>query len=197
MNELKQSSILSDTSSSDSVLSEQNTSQSSNSSSIAFTLPTSDIVSSKSMPALLFNGSINAPSQHKMKIISDANEIDKYLDNERNGQRQSALGIADVDTWNDDVSNENMDKVRSAIVRQANEPIVQPKDEWDICLDSGAAFPHKVRRKSNPFQDFDRNSYANQFQKIQSKGEIETERKKKALVHNKRRFHSRRQRHAA
>jgi len=134
-----------------------------------------------------------------VQIISDPSEIDKYLENESCAQRQSAIGIANVDSWsNVDV---NAEKLRAAIIAQANEPIVEPKDEWDICLDSGAAFPHKSKIKNNPFKDFDRNSYTNEFQRIQSDGSMKqrnrmgSDRKKRQVTaHNKHRFHRRRQR---
>ena len=142
---------------------------------------------------------IVAPSHFvkKTQIIADPIAISNYLEND--SFKQSAIGIGDVGSWSNSRS-EDAKNVRAAIVNHANEPIVEPKDEWDICLDSGTAYPHKARSKSNPFKDFDRNSYKNEFQSVQQSEGSSRRRmkvnKKKGSVHNKNRFHRRRQKNS-
>merc|ERR1712062_753372 len=96
-------------------------------------------------------------------------------------------------TWSDTKCDKEAQNVRTAIVDRANEPIVEPKDEWDICLDSGTAYPHKSKSKNNPFKDFDRTLYKNEFQSVQMQNKLKRVSKKKTTAHNKHRFHRRRQ----
>merc|ERR1712087_701048 len=126
----------------------------------------------------------------KSQIISDPMEISKYLQDE--GSKQSAIGIGNIATWSN-VQCKDAQSVRTAIIDCANEPIVEPKDEWDICLDSGMAYPHKSKGKSNPFKDFDRALYKNEFQSVQMENKRRRMSKKKGFAHNKNRFHRRRQ----
>merc|ERR1711997_1149911 len=49
-----------------------------------------------------------------------------------------------------------MGQLRKAIIRKASEPIVEPKDEWDMALDTGLAYPKSQYKKHNPWEEYDR-----------------------------------------
>ena len=130
----------------------------------------------------------------KAQIITDVNLIDAYLKDEISSS--SAIGV-NVGKWSDTMDNGQ--QVRKAIVEDSKQPIVEPKDEWDLALDTGAAYPHKSKKARDPFRDFNRNEYKNEFQTTQSdhiagNHKMKKSKKKKGGYHNKNRYHNRQKR---
>ena len=133
---------------------------------------------------------ITTKPKQKPRYVSDQNLINAYLKNET-----SAIGV-NVGSWSDEADNGQ--ELRQKLIQQASEPIVPEKDEWDVMLDTGTAYPHKSKQKSDPFKDFNRDEYINKFQTVQvdGRGKQKKDRKKKGNYHNKNRYINRKQKHS-
>eukprot|EP01083_Nonionella_stella_P098959 278348_1 len=144
------------------------------------------------LPMHYNHSNIVAPvhSIKNMKKHTDA--VRQYFKDERNSS-MSAIGIANVGTWSD--KEDHGETVRHCIINEANKPIVEPKDEWDVMLDTGVAYT-KHKKARHPFKDFNRNEYMNRFQMTQMDHGYKQNKmkKKKGSAHNERRFHSRHKR---
>jgi len=116
------------------------------------------------------NLSINVDGKAKSKTfrITDANTVSSYLHSK--GAESSAIGVEGVGAWSQDLENDAV-SLRASIVQKAAEPVVEPKDEWDIALDSGMAYPKRVKsaRERDPFGEFDRDRAVNAFQDAENR----------------------------
>lgn len=106
----------------------------------------------------------------------------------------SAIGVSNVASWSDEEDNGRA--VRRAIVQNARQPLVEPKDEWDLALDTGTAYPRKIKKARDPFKDSHRNGQQNKFQGIQNQricgeNKLKHIKKKKHSPHNEHRYQSR------
>lgn len=99
------------------------------------------------------NGNSNGISRRKSiksLRITDPQQVASYLQD--TSASSSAIGIGNVGSWTDDLGEGKA--LRASIVQQASEPIVEPKDEWDMSLDVGKK--KKIGRKRDPWKEFDR-----------------------------------------
>eukprot|EP00484_Ammonia_sp_Unknown_P020975 CAMPEP_0197031480 /NCGR_PEP_ID=MMETSP1384-20130603/10476_1 /TAXON_ID=29189 /ORGANISM="Ammonia sp." /LENGTH=986 /DNA_ID=CAMNT_0042461013 /DNA_START=30 /DNA_END=2990 /DNA_ORIENTATION=+ len=125
-------------------------------------------------------------------LISDRHVIEKYLKDDASSM--SAIGVSNVASWSDEEDNGRA--VRRAIVQNARQPLVEPKDEWDLALDTGTAYPRKIKKARDPFKDSHRNGQQNKFQGIQNQricgeNKLKHIKKKKHSPHNEHRYQSR------
>merc|ERR1712013_383508 len=139
-------------------------------------------------------------SMNTAKYITDGDAVTEYLSNRDTAS--SALGMARVAAWNKaseakDGEAEDTAQLRAtweSIVQRANEPLVEPKDAWDLALDSGTAYPTKRKVSRDPFRHFDRKTQRNLFQTTQKGQSAGTQ--KKGGAHNLHRLNQRnRKRH--
>ena len=134
------------------------------------------------------SSNVSVPQQ-RARYITDTNLIDEYLKNDVS----SAIGV-NVGTWSDEIDNGQ--DLRQKLIANAKQPLVAEKDKWDIALDTGLAYPHKTKKKSDPFKNFNRDQHINTFQSTQSERvsgnhKLRKNRKKKGNCHNTNRFYNR------
>merc|ERR1719334_2596816 len=148
-----------------------------------------------------FSMNLARKQSQRPKYITDGDAVSEYLSDR--AAASSALGMSGVTSWSKssgskDVDDSQLQATRESIVRRANEPLVAPKDAWDMALDSGAAYPQKAKSVRDPFRDFDRKQ-RNPFQTTQAghaagTHRFEKGRKKKGAAHNQHRLKQRRKR---